>query len=99
MPVLSEPNDEERLEQLPQDGATPFAPADDSSDDAALDSDQREASRTLDDTHQVTDTNLDDQEVYDEGYSGAAEASEPNAGDAVIGYNPDADKRRSEAEE
>ena len=85
-----EPNTEEREEQLPQDGQTPFRPADDTDDPAV---------RPLDDTHQVTDTNLDPQEVYDEGYGGAAEAGEPNAGNTVVGYDPDADKRRSINEE
>lgn len=90
-----EPADEDRLEQLPEDHETPFRPAEDASDDAALDVEQRQAGGVLDDTHQVTDTNLDPQEIYDEGYAGAAEASEPNAGNAVIDYNPDEDSRRA----
>lgn len=96
MPVLPEPGDEERLEQLPGDEGTPFNPADDSSDDPTLDDAQQAGQLSLDDTHQVTDTELDDHEVYDEGYSGAAEASEPNAGNAVTGYDPEQDQRRQD---
>jgi hypothetical protein len=84
-----EPNDEERQEQLPEDGQTPFRPADPPRDDTlpADDSGQPPAS-TLDDTHPVTDTNIDPQEQYDEGIAGAAEAEEPNAANTVIGYEP-----------
>ncbi|HYH74679.1 MAG TPA: hypothetical protein VD735_01835 [Candidatus Saccharimonadales bacterium] len=78
-----EPSAEEQLDQLPNDGTTPFRPADDIGDDGA------------DDTHQVTDTNLDPHEIYDEGYAGAAEASEPNAGNAVVGYDATKDQRRT----
>ncbi|MDB5169021.1 MAG: hypothetical protein JWO41_377 [Candidatus Saccharibacteria bacterium] len=59
-----EPNEEEKLEELPEDNGTPFSPPDDAAD-------------KLDDTHPVTDTNIDPQEVYDEGLPGAAEAKEP----------------------
>lgn len=48
----------------------------------------------LDATHPVTDTNIEIEEEYDEGLGGAAEAGEPNKHDAVIGYNPEADRRR-----
>lgn len=34
---------------------------------------------TLDDTHPATDTNMQREELYDEGVSGAAEASDPNS--------------------
>lgn len=78
-----EPNDEERQEKLPQDYDTPFRPADE--DD-------------IDDTHQVTDTNLDPEEQYDEGVSGAAEASEPNPGSAVLGYDPSKDQRKKQSQ-
>ena len=89
-----EPNDEERLEELPGDeGQTPFTPAAPGRDDTrsagsdpALADDQQ-----LDDTHPVTDSGIDSQELYDEGVSGAAEAQEPNSGedgDAVVDYNP-----------
>jgi hypothetical protein len=42
----------------------------------------------LDDTHPQTDTNVDITEEYDEGLSGAAEASEPNADNDVVDYDP-----------
>jgi hypothetical protein len=80
-----EPNAEERLQELPQDNGTPFQPAPPAPDDATQ-TDQQVENARLDDTHQVTDTNIDPHELYDEGVSGAAEASEPNAGNAVVGY-------------
>lgn len=83
-----EPSAEEKQEQLPQDYDTPFRPADDTAD-----------SSKLDDTHQVTDTNLLPEEQYDEGLDGAAEASEPNAGNAVLGYDPDKDQRKHQSQE
>ena len=72
-----EPTEEERAEELPEDNGTPFQPADDTSDE-------------FDDTHPVTDSGGDIQpeELYDEGVSGAVEASEPNAGNAVTDFNP-----------
>jgi hypothetical protein len=85
-----EPNDEERLEELPEDnGETPFRPAAPARDDdlPADDTGQTDDSQ-LDDTHPVTDTNIQPEELYDEGVSGAAEAGEPNAGDAVVDYTP-----------
>lgn len=94
-----EPVDEDRLEQLPEDGATPFRPADDVSGEATDGIERREASSVLDDTHQVTDTNLDPDEIYQEGYAGAAEASEPNAGNTVVGYDPEKDQRRTHLSE
>jgi hypothetical protein len=94
-----EPSQEEAMEQLPEDNETPFRPADDVPSGVPatdLDApDRTEPAGGLDDTHQVTDTNLDPHEIYDEGYSGAAEASEPNAGDAVVGYDPEKDQRRA----
>jgi hypothetical protein len=48
----------------------------------------------LDDTHPATDTNIQLEEEYDEGISGAAEANEPNRHDAVIGYDPSKDHRQ-----
>lgn len=91
-----EPNDEERLEELPADDGTPFdfpservrTPERDGVED------ERDA---LDSTHPATDSNLQQQEIYDEGLSGAAEAREPNAGDTVLSYKPkpEAGKERS----
>jgi uncharacterized protein (DUF2267 family) len=89
-----EPVKEERQEELPEDNETPFRPADDAMNDPNDEPERRHDAAVLDDTHQVTDTNLQPEEIYDEGYAGAAEASEPNAGNAVIGYNADNDQRR-----
>jgi hypothetical protein len=75
--VVDEPNDEERLEELPQDNGTPFQPAPPSRDDE-IDLDDDDQGRELDDTHPATDSNIDAQELYDEGLSGAAEAQEPH---------------------
>lgn len=73
-----EPNDEERQEELPQDGQTPFRPADDSPDGAASD-----------DTHPDTDTDVDQQELYDAGQSAASSgADEPHDNPTVIDYKP-----------
>ena len=82
-----EPTDEERLEQLPEDGQTPFQPADPPRGPVlpADDPGQLQASN-LDSTHPVTDTNVDPSQAYDAGVADAAEASEPNTGNAVTGY-------------
>jgi hypothetical protein len=82
--------DEERQEQLPEDNQTPFSPADPSRDDAAEPDSVRQEDAQLDDTHPATDsgTDIDSQQLYDEGVAGAAEASEPNAGDAVVNFTP-----------
>lgn len=61
-----EPNDEERLEQLPGDEETPFRPAPPSRDDTRPADDAAQATPP-DDTHPVTDTDVDQQELYDEG--------------------------------
>lgn len=97
-----EPNDEEQLEEEPEDNGTPFRPADDLNQ-AVVDPDANEQVPTLseessipsserggvDDTHPQTDTNMPEQEWYDEGIAGAVGSgvSEPNSGDAVIGYH------------
>ena len=102
-----EPTDEEKLEELDEDtNQTPFRPAADT-DEPVIDPDAGELVPTeseeqsipssmrggIDDTHPDTDSNLERDEQYDEGIAGAAEANEPNVGDAVIGYNPP--KRRN----
>lgn len=84
-----EPTEEERQQKLPEDNDTPFRPADDPMNEAVDQPGRRREGAQLDDTHQATDTNLQYHEMYDEGYSGAAEASEPNAGNAVVGYDPE----------
>lgn len=84
-----EPTDEERQEELPQDNATPFRPADVSPGNPATQDDQDRIGQVsgIDDTHPATDTNMQPEEQYDEGVSGAAEAQEPNAGNAVTGFS------------
>ena len=60
-----------------------------------LPDDVSDGQAVLDDTHPVTDSNLQAEEEYDEGISGAAEALEPLKGDAVVGYDPSKDQRRT----
>ena len=89
-----EPNDEEKEEKLPQDFSTPFSPPDDTqaaqfpTDNSQQSSDDQQFT-TIDPTHPATDTNIEEEELYDEGLSGAAEAGEPNSQDTVIGYHKD----------
>ena len=48
----------------------------------------------LDDTHPATDTNIQPEELYDEGVSGAAEAENPSKGNAVTDYDkPDTNEQ------
>lgn len=97
-----EPNDEEQLEEEPEDNGTPFRPADDTGG-SVIDPDANEQVLTeseessipssdrggIDSTYPQTDANMIEAEWYDEGISGAAgsNVSEPNTGDAVIGYH------------
>jgi len=83
-----EPNDEERLEQLPQDGQTPFSPADPARDPDADAGDERQIEETIDSTHPDTDDGIELDELYQDGLEASAGASEPNAGNAVTGYTP-----------
>ena len=91
-----EPNDEEELEELPDDYGTPFdMPADDQVDIA--DGRGKAAKRPLlDDTHPSTDGGIEPSEAYHAGLSKTAEAGEPNADDAVVGYDS-LDHGKSEA--
>ena len=70
-----EPTDEERLEELAEDNETPFRPADDNTE-------------TIPDDHPQTDTNVQPEEQYDEGVSGAAEVEDDSSQSAVADYNP-----------
>lgn len=90
-----EPTDEERLEELSQDNETPFRPTDVTIDDTVPldDRDAQNQANSIPDDHPLTDTNIQPEETYDEGYAGSAEANEPNAGNAVTGYSPEKDKR------
>lgn len=84
------------LPPLPQDDGTPFTPPTDPLTDAVVNEDVRKAQDGLDPTHPTTDTNIEQEEWYDEDLGGAAEASEPNAGDAVGDYDPENDSRRKD---
>ncbi len=82
-----EPVDEDKIEQEAEDYDTPFSLPDDDVAETA-DGDGADYSHArLDTTHPATDTNIQLEELYDEGVSGAAEASEPNVGDRVIGFD------------
>jgi hypothetical protein len=85
-----EPNQEEALEKLPEDGATPAAPATDDRDDLADQNLDREIRGKRSGKYSpVRDSNQDSAEIYDEG----TDVQEPNAGNAVEGYNPSKDQR------
>ncbi|HET9174401.1 MAG TPA: hypothetical protein VFN56_03915 [Candidatus Saccharimonadales bacterium] len=87
-----EPTDEERQEQLAEDNETPFRPAADAPADATQSGiEAAEQTLSLPDDYPQTDTNIQLEELYDEGIAGAAEASEPNAGNAVVDYTPPPD--------
>jgi hypothetical protein len=100
--------DDEHLEEgeslvkpLSEDNAAPFSVPTDPIDDPTVDSDIRQSSGQLDPTHQATDnaTDIDSQQLYDEGLAGAAEASEPNAGNTVVEYHPEKDHRNNESDQ
>jgi len=115
-----EPNDEEKLEQIPEDTEeTPFRPADDATyqdnqlqesvspirpaddvSDGSLATDDRKAVQPdvgdIDDTHPETDTNMEPEEQYDEGLSGAAKTGEPNVNDVTTGYRGGGDAQPPE---
>ncbi len=77
---------------LTGDDNPPFSPPEDVLNDDRRDPFDRELDHDLDNTHPVTDTNIQPEEVYDEGLGGAAEASEPNQQDAVVDYDPEDDE-------
>lgn len=83
-----EPTDEERREELPEDNETPFRPADPSREPDSEPDSVAQPMGGFDTTHPTTDSNIDAAEAYDEGLASAAEADEPNAGNAVTGYDP-----------
>lgn len=82
-----EPNEEEELEALPEDYDTPFSIPDEGYDRIAGPDNQVYLTPKLGDTHPTTDAGIEPQELYDEGLSAAAGASEPNARDSVVGYH------------
>lgn len=71
-----ETNDEENQEKEDQDYNHPFSPPEGQQD-------------TIPKDYPELDTNMDIQEWYDEGRSGAAEVSDPGSG-MVLGYTPPA---------
>lgn len=97
IPQDDEPQEDKLGQELPEDNATPFSPPATPPGDSNDSSGQVSQTPTLDDTHQVTDSNVDASEVYDQNMPGAAQASEPNAGNAVTDYNPEEDERRQDA--
>jgi hypothetical protein len=68
-----EPNDEEKLEELPEDGSTPFTP-----DTPSGKSSQGDSTRPED------DSGVQPEEWYD----GSGTIDEPNKDNDVIGYDP-----------
>ena len=84
-----EPTDEEREEELPEDGQTPFSAADDELDEDVDDVGEI-VTKHLDDTHPDTDTDLQQEGIYQDGLADEAGVSEPNAGNTVLSYDPEA---------
>ena len=72
--VDEEANDEEKQEKEDQDYDTPFSPPDGTLDRIPKD-------------HPEIDTNMDSQQWYDEGRSGAAGVTDPGS-HGVLGYTP-----------
>jgi hypothetical protein len=102
-----EPNDEVRQEKLDQDYDTPFGvpdtqtPAAQPGDSDIADSPDHtndDDTGALGADHPSTDTNIQAEELYDEGIAGAAEAGEPNAESDVLGYDPNQDVRRKNSD-
>ena len=90
-----EPNDEERLEELPEDNGTPFGLPDDLNSEP-----DDEPKSVIDSTHPATDTGVQPEEVYEEGISGAAEINESSTGHTILGYEkPDADNKPGKGED
>ncbi len=88
-----EPNEEEALEELPEDGATPASLPTPSRDDPDQDLDRDILGEEPIGDQPIGDDRVDDfQELYDEG----ATVEEPNAGSAVEDYDPKEDHRRKE---
>lgn len=96
-----EPTEEERQQELSQDQETPFQPADPnpSTMGNTTDPSVQGTATDLPDDHPATDTNLQPEELYDEGVAGAAEAEDRSGQSAVTGYTPPADDRSSSSDD
>ncbi|MDB5166406.1 MAG: hypothetical protein JWM37_478 [Candidatus Saccharibacteria bacterium] len=78
-----EPTNEERLEEVDNDGGTtPFRPPED-------------VTEPDDDTHPNTDSEIQPEEVYHDGLS----IEEPNKANAVLDYDPAKDVRQDDIEQ
>lgn len=84
-------------EPLDEDEDSPFNEPNDAHFMPGFDIKIKDSSYKINPLHPATDdaSNIDSTELYNEGLTGAVEASEPNAGNAVLGYNPFHDNRRS----
>lgn len=99
MTSIQNDNPDETVQPLPEDNEPPFSPPTSPVDDASDQTfDRKVEDGELDVTHPATDSKSDLHEQYDAGLSAAAEASEPNAGNDVVDYDPDKDLRKSEEE-
>ena len=90
------------IDPLPEDNDPPFREPDATmADPNDQTMDRQIENQELDPTHQATDSasNIDEHEVYDTGLAGAAEATEPNAGNAVTDYDPANDQRNSDGDQ
>ncbi len=83
-----DPN-EGKQPKLPHEDNPPFSPPDGTVSDPTSPLSQRTDDQDSDITHQATDSNVDEHQAYDEGVMNAAEAQEPNLGNAVTDFNPD----------
>jgi len=90
-----EPIDEEKLEILPDDYDTPFSLPVEREVDIADEGEVPLERPELDSTHPMTDSDLDETDLYNEGIAGAAGVSEPNPDDTVISYHPPKRQQRS----
>jgi hypothetical protein len=80
-----EPNPEEQQEELSQDYQTPFSPPSDVGGATSAPG----SAQTSYPTDPATDTNIQEEELYDEGPYGAAELPDPDVPHDVIGYHPE----------
>jgi len=84
-------NHERNERPFSADYESPFSISTDQSFDPAEELHMQIKNQKLDPTHPKTDAagDIDSTQAYNEGLAGAAEASEPNAGNCVTGYRPE----------